>query len=295
MRRAFQEFTDDYVRGNPTAALLLGDIGAYSFASLLQDFPKRAINVGILEQAMVGFAAGLASRGFHPIIHSIAPFLIERALEQIKVDFGYQALPGTFVSVGASYDYSKLGATHHSPADLAAFSTIPGARVWAPANSNDVKNVLAESFGSSALNYVRLSSVEAHVPGIELGLGYSKIHDGGGPLVVAVGATLKNALTVTKELGLPLGFVNLVSPFPISEVAKAMRGRELIILEPGYSGSILFSEPRLSGLGTVHSLGVPRRFLRDYGTFEEMEDLAEMSERALLSRLNGLIRGDNEA
>ena len=42
-----------------------------------------------MEQTMLGFGSGLSKAGFIPIIHSITPFLILRALEQIKIDFVY--------------------------------------------------------------------------------------------------------------------------------------------------------------------------------------------------------------
>jgi transketolase len=41
---------------------------------------------------MVGVAAGMSKVGLNPVIHTIAPFLIERAYEQIKLDFGYQRI-----------------------------------------------------------------------------------------------------------------------------------------------------------------------------------------------------------
>ena len=71
-----------------------------------------------MEQSMIGFAAGLSKAGFIPIIHTIAPFLVLRALDQIKIDFVYNKLKCNIVSVGASNDYTKLGTTHHCFEDI---------------------------------------------------------------------------------------------------------------------------------------------------------------------------------
>ena len=87
-------------------------------ARVVKRFPERVINVGIMEQTAVSLAAGLALESFHPIIHSITPFVAERPFEQIKDDFCYQGLGGTFISIGASYDYGTDGMTHHGPADV---------------------------------------------------------------------------------------------------------------------------------------------------------------------------------
>ena len=49
-------------------------------------FPPRVFNCGIMEQATVGIAAGMAKSGLIPVIYSIAAFLVYRALEQIRMD-----------------------------------------------------------------------------------------------------------------------------------------------------------------------------------------------------------------
>ena len=71
MRKALVEVVEEVIRSNENSVLLLGDIGVYGFRNALNDFPNRAFNLGILEQSMVGVAAGLASQGVVPIVHTI--------------------------------------------------------------------------------------------------------------------------------------------------------------------------------------------------------------------------------
>src|SRR5205814_372008 len=119
MRQRATNTLVDLFYDDERVALVLADISLDLLAPALQHDPRRAVNVGIMEQAAVGVAAGFALEGFHPVVHTIAPFLAERPLEQIKLDFGYQQLGGLFLSVGGSYDYGASGMTHHSPGDVA--------------------------------------------------------------------------------------------------------------------------------------------------------------------------------
>ncbi len=99
---------------DPRVALVLAEISVDGyFSRAIERHPDRAVNIGIAEQAMIGVAAGFAMEGFHPIAHSIGAFIAERPYEQLKVDFGYQGLGGTFVGIGASYDYARRG--RHAP------------------------------------------------------------------------------------------------------------------------------------------------------------------------------------
>ena len=133
MRDRFYATVAELLREDPLVALVIADIGSSQLRDLgvFDEHPQRAINVGIREQLMVSVGAGMAIEGMRPVMHSYAPFLVERAFEQLKVDFSHQAVPGVIASVGASYDWASGGRTHHSPGDVALVATLPGWMVYA--------------------------------------------------------------------------------------------------------------------------------------------------------------------
>ena len=63
-------------------------------------------------------AAGLSSQGFIPIVHSIAPFVTERAMEQIEIGPNLQRTTCKNRQLhGATFDYAWDGTTHHAWTD----------------------------------------------------------------------------------------------------------------------------------------------------------------------------------
>ena len=159
MRAAFGRTVTDLLDEDPRVALVLAEISASEYlGSALRRHPERAVNIGIMEQAMVGIAAGFAMEGFHPIAHSIAPFMAERPYEQLKIDFGYQGLGGTFVGVGASYDYAAEGGTHHAPADATVMLAIPGMEVLVPGHGDEIAALLRATYADGRPTYVRAST-----------------------------------------------------------------------------------------------------------------------------------------
>ena len=61
MRRAASDAAVEVFRADPTVAVVLAEISADLFEPAFRHDPRRAINVGIMEQSMVGVAAGLAA------------------------------------------------------------------------------------------------------------------------------------------------------------------------------------------------------------------------------------------
>ena len=135
--------------------VLLGDISVFGFQNCFKDFPERTFNIGICEQSMVGMAAGLSMAGFIPIVHTIEPFLVDRAFEQIKDDFGYQELKGNIVGVDVSETAPNLGYTHQCPHALQHMLSVKGMNVWAPNSAEQLDIFLKQHY--TGLNYFRIS------------------------------------------------------------------------------------------------------------------------------------------
>ena len=134
MRRIFPKTVYEIMKENKNVFCLLGDIGIFSFKNVFSKFKNRILNMSTMEQSMIGFGAGLSKAGYIPIIHSITPFLILRALEQIKIDFVYNKLACNIITTGASNDYSKLGATHHCFEDISVMSNYNNINIFIPSS-----------------------------------------------------------------------------------------------------------------------------------------------------------------
>src|SRR4051795_8208321 len=118
MRETFVATTTDLLEEDPRTALVLADISADAFEPAMRRHPDRVLNVGIREQLMLSVAGGLALTGLRPYVHSYAPFVVDRAYEQIKLDLDHQGVGAVLVSIGGSYDASTAGRTHQSPQDV---------------------------------------------------------------------------------------------------------------------------------------------------------------------------------
>jgi transketolase len=290
MRKQFVHTASRLLEQDERVVLLLGDIGVFGFRDAFKAFPDRVYNIGILEQATVSLAAGLAKTGMVPIIHTIAPFLTERCLEQIKIDFGYQGLGGNFITVGASYDYAALGCTHHCPGDVQVLSSIPGMEVVVPGCAAEFDSLLGAAYASPQPTYYRLSEASNGVSS-DAGFGRAAVlKEGSAAVVVAVGPMLSSVMQAAEGLDVTVLYYTTVAPFDAATL-QAHASRKVLLCEPYYRGGLvaeiteaLWPEPVL-----VRSVGVPRRFLTNYGHMAEHDAALGLTPEAIRKDLELLI------
>jgi transketolase len=101
-----------YFREDERYVLLVCDMGFGVIDELKKEFPARVINCGIMEQGIVGIAAGMSLSGSIPIVYSIVNFLVFRALEQIRNDVVLQGLNVKFIATGVNDYFKFLGPSH---------------------------------------------------------------------------------------------------------------------------------------------------------------------------------------
>ena len=111
MRNAFAQQITKLAAQNKKIILLSGDIGNRLFDKFKIKCKNQFYNCGVAENNMVGVAAGLAKQGFIPFVYTIAPFLVARSYEQIKLDVCYQNLNVKIVGTGAGQSVVKTLAT----------------------------------------------------------------------------------------------------------------------------------------------------------------------------------------
>lgn len=292
MRKTFVRVCSKMVRENENSSLLLGDIGVYGFREVLNNYPERVFNIGILEQSMIGVAAGLSSEGIIPTVHTIAPFMVERALEQIKIDFAYQKLPGNLVSVGASFDYAALGCTHHCPADVNFMSNIPGADIYIPGHADEFAEMFEKNWNNGSLNYFRLSEQQNN-SSINSNLGCAKrVTHGQLGTVIAVGPILEQVVSAIAGMSLELHYVSSFAAGSDVKISVSNSSKKVIFIEPYYSGLLMQKTSRaFSSQGyEVLQIGIPRDFVRKYGTYIELLKFVGLDSASIRQKIASFLR-----
>lgn len=273
MREAFAAVVTEELDRDPRVALVLAAISADLFARPLREHPDRAIDVGIREQAMIGVASGLALTGHRPVVHTYAPFLVERPFEQIKLDFGHQGVGAVLVGIGGSYDNPALGRTHQAPGDVALLDTLPGWTVHVPGHPAEVVPLLTDALARDDRVYLRLSTRANSAPQPVTG-GLVPLRHGSLGVVVAVGPTLDAVMAGTEGMDVSVLYTQTVRPFDHAGLRAAVDSAapQVLVVEPYLRGTSALEVA--TALADVphrqRALGVRRDVeVRAYGTAAE--------------------------
>ncbi|MFD8702619.1 1-deoxy-D-xylulose-5-phosphate synthase [Kitasatospora sp. NPDC059648] len=264
-------------------AAMLQPVGLEPFA---RAYPDRTFDVGIAEQHAVTSAAGLAIGGLHPVVAVYSTFL-NRAFDQVLMDVALHRLGVTFVLDRSGVTGSD-GASHNGMWDMSILQVVPGLRLAAPRDAEQLRAQLREAVEvEDAPTVVRFpkGNVGATVPAAErIGGTDVLLRTGPAPeiLLVAVGSTASACLDAARLL-LAEGFTaTVVDPRWVKPVDPALpelaaTHRLVVTVEDngrtGGVGSAVSQALRDADVDVpVRVLGLPQEFLGHAARGEIMEE-----------------------
>jgi len=282
-----------------TAAMLI-PVGLDGFAAA---YPDRVFDVGIAEQHAVTMASGLAFAGLHPVVAVYATFL-NRAFDQLLMDCALHKAGVTFVLDRAGVTGSD-GPSHNGMWDMTISSIVPGLRLAAPRDGQQVRVQLREALevsdGPTVLRFPK-GDVGPAVPALRQAGTVDVLHetspDSCDLLVVGVGSFASMAVDVAAKLEAQGHSVTAVDPrwvLPVSDdLVELTRSAGAVAvvednLESGGIGAAVTLALRQAGIDVpVHVHGIPKRFLDHASRGEVLEEIgltADAVATSLESRL----------
>lgn len=240
------------------------------------EFPKRTFNVGIAEAHAVTFAAGMATRGYRPVVAVYSTFL-QRAYDQIVEDVCLQNLPVVF-GIDRAGIVGADGETHHGVLDLSYLTHIPNMTVLAPADKNELEQMMEYALthdSPCAIRYPRGAAPEVDLP--EFKAESLLLKPGTDVEIWAVGAmlsTAQEAAAILNKRNIDAGCVNvrIVKPLDLEAIKEsAERTKCIVTLEDnvviGGFGQQLAAQLTNSNI-RVLNLGWPDTFIEHGSTGE---------------------------
>lgn len=285
MKKLRQEFADTMLEVgvvDSQLVVMVGDISHGILQPYAQACPNRYYNIGICEPTIVNMAAGINKVGLIPVIHTIAPFITERAYEQIKLDFGYQQLAVNIVSVGGSFDYSQLGCSHHCYTDVSLICHLSRGVVVIPGSPNEFNKLFKDVYRNNTINYFRLPEnphdVVFEPNDIVFGKGI-RVREGTDVTLVVTGSQLKTAIQVRDRMrdcnvSVEVLYFHTIKPFDHEMIFHSVsKTRRLVVAEElskhdGLFNRCLHSVIGLDNLRYRH-IAVDD-FVYGYGSYDEL-------------------------
>lgn len=272
MRKTFLSRVSTMIREEEDTSFFTVDIGMWAIRDVLEEFPERCMNVGIYEDGMFSIAAGMAKQGIVPTIFGIQPYLIERTLEQIKMDFAYHKVGVNVVGTGAAVDYSKYGYSHYCAEDVMLIKAIPGVQMITPGSAEQFLQLFNQTYRNGSPTFFRISDYpnKKYNPVVNFGEAVvMKI--GSKATIIAVSVMLDMVMEACKDLDVTILYYSTVEPFDRKTLRQNCENGRVVICEPEFVGSLDYDIIQaLEGKSVqISHVGFPREIFRNYGSYQE--------------------------
>lgn len=241
-----------------------------------KEFPDRFIDCGIAEQNMVGIAAGLSLMGKIPFTSTYGTFMVDRALDQIRVTVAYAELNVKIIGAHGGISVGPDGATHQALEDLGTMRMLPHMTVINPCDVHEACKATLAVAAMQGPTFIRLGREPVPIITDEttpfvIGKGIT-FEDGGDVTIAASGSMVIEALVAHENLrkqGIRARVLDIHTIKPID--------RELLVTAARETGAVVTAEEHqvMGGFGSavaevlVQECPVPMEFVGIQDRFGE--------------------------
>ncbi len=296
LRNTLSKLISAAVGNDPSLYVLSGDHGYALFDELRSLYPDKFLNVGISEQAMIGYASGMHKVGLRTIVYGLAAFVPLRVLEQIKLDLCLSSRPAIVLGDGAGVVYTTLGSSHQCAEDVAALRALPNITIFSPCDRFELETCFDEALASPVPVYIRVGKSDR--PEVHQGkpakAGINLVHTENSDIaLVATGSMVSIAKDIGQKLRRPVFSVSRLKPF--NDLGPLKDYRHLITLEEHSKFGGLFSAlseliaEDLSSHTKVSSFSLEGRFADKCGDYQYALSEHNMSDSQLFKRIQARI------
>jgi len=230
--RPHQQNFIDWAKDKPNVLVLSADLTNSCEVGKWRDtYPERFFSMGMAEQNMLGFAAGLAREGFEPWLHTFSVFLYRRPLDQLQMSIAYPALKVRLIGFLPGI-MTPGGVTHQAIEDIAILRAIPNMTILETGDATEVESVLDVAHTINGPVYVRMlrGEVSRIFPKDEpFKLNTARILSSGDDLtLITSGVMTEEALRATgllKEKGVAITHLHIstLKPFTDPAIIRALK------------------------------------------------------------------------
>lgn len=258
-----------WAKNRPEVLVLSADLTSSCEVDDFRDtYPDRFFSLGMAEQNMMSFAAGLAREGLFPYIHTFAVFICRRPFDQVAMSIAYPNLPVRLIGFLPGIT-TPGGATHQAIDDVALMRVLPNMTILECGDATDVESVLDVAQPINGPVYVRM--LRGEVPRLfpedePMQLGRARVLSAGDDIaVLSTGICTEEVLRASaaiEDRGISLRHLHIstLKPFDDPTVTEAL-------LAAKHGVITMENHTTIGGLGSavaevMAEAGLPKRLVR---------------------------------
>lgn len=158
VRKPFIEKMTELAERDPRVILVIGDMGFTYMQDYIKRFPKQFLDIGVLEQTMMGAAFGLSRAGWKPYIYTMTNFIIFRPYEQLRNDICYQNANVKLFGIGGEKGYNFMGYGHNIEEgdEERLLSHLPNLNRYYPTTDEETREIMEKEYNRQGPSYMRI-------------------------------------------------------------------------------------------------------------------------------------------